>query len=139
MDDELTPERVIEMGKMWGDDMLDMMPVEEVLSRFHPQELLAGLQPEERLAGLQPEERLAGLKREEIEEIEAYLQRLKQQPISEVEQAMKILIATGVVTPPPGESEVAPLSEVRRRKSADRLGKAASKPVSEMIIEDRIR
>ncbi len=53
---ELTPERVIAMGKKW----------EELF--------LAGLSVEERLAGLKPEERLAGLKPEEIE---TYLRKLK--------------------------------------------------------------
>jgi hypothetical protein len=62
---ELTPERVIEMGKKWEDLFLAGISVEK---------RLAGLKPEERLAGLKPEERLAGLKPEEIER---YLRKLK--------------------------------------------------------------
>jgi len=51
MDKELTVEQVMEMGKLWGDALLDVLP---------PEERLAGLTPEERLAGLPPEARLAG-------------------------------------------------------------------------------
>jgi hypothetical protein len=54
---ELTPEQVTEMGKMWGDLFLKLIPVED---------RLAGLTPEERLAGLTPEE------------IERYLRKLRE-------------------------------------------------------------
>ncbi len=56
MEQELTPEKLIEMGKKWGDLYLRSLP------------------PEERLKGLGPEERLKGLS---AEEIEAYLRKLK--------------------------------------------------------------
>ena len=55
---DLTPERVREVGRIWGKDYLST------------------LSPEERLMGLKPEERLAGLS---VEEIEAYLKQRKQQ------------------------------------------------------------
>lgn len=66
MESELTPEKVMEIGKEWEALFLNFIPVER---------RLAGLKPEERLAGLKPEERLAGLK---LEEIEAYLKEIKQ-------------------------------------------------------------
>jgi hypothetical protein len=47
---------------------------EEVLSKFDSAERLQGLDPVERLKGLDPVERLKGLK---VEEIEAYLKKLK--------------------------------------------------------------
>ncbi len=65
MQQELTPERVMEMGKMWG---------EKYLSLLSPEERLAGLKPEERLTGLKLEERLDGLP---IKEIRAYLHKLE--------------------------------------------------------------
>ena len=51
MDKELTPEKVIEMGKMWG------------------KMYLSSLSPEERLAGLEPKDRLAGLSKKELQRI----------------------------------------------------------------------
>ncbi len=74
MKQELTPEQVIEMGKMWGDFYLSNLPPEELLKAVGTEELLKRLGPEERLRGLGPEERLRGLS---AEEIEAYLRKLK--------------------------------------------------------------
>jgi hypothetical protein len=51
MEKELTPERVMEIGKMWGEWYLK------------------GLSPEQRLAGLGPEDRLAGLSKAELQRI----------------------------------------------------------------------
>lgn len=51
--------------------------------------------------------------------------------------AIRTLVAQGLLTPPPGTSEVAPLSEEERRKLAERLGRAPGKPLSEIIIEER--
>jgi hypothetical protein len=92
MNIELTPEQLMEMGKMWGDWYLSELSVEqrlaglapaerlrglkpeerlrglkpqEVLSQFKPEERLSGLKPEERLSGLKPQERLSGLKPQE--------------------------------------------------------------------------
>jgi hypothetical protein len=56
MQNELTPEQVMEIGKMWGDIYLSAIP------------------PEKRVAGLKPEERLAGLS---VKEIEDYLRKLR--------------------------------------------------------------
>ena len=67
------------------EERLSGLKPEERLSGLKPEERLSGLKPEERLSGLKPEERLSGLKPEErlkdldIEEIERYLQKRKQQ------------------------------------------------------------
>ena len=58
MKPELTPEEVMEMGKMWGD---------AYLSSLSPEELLKDLKPEDRLRGLS------------VKEIEAYLRKFKKQ------------------------------------------------------------
>lgn len=56
---------------------------------------------------------------------------------AEDEAAIHLLIEAGTLTPPPGRSNVEPISEQERRELADRLGQAPGKPLSEMIIEDR--
>ena len=76
MNNELTPEKVMEIGEKWIDMILASLPPEKVLKYVEPEERLRGLEPEERLRGLEPEERLRGLTPEEIE---AYLQKLKMQ------------------------------------------------------------
>ncbi|MDM8541296.1 hypothetical protein QUF90_09425 [Desulfococcaceae bacterium HSG9] len=58
MQQELTPEQVMEDGKLWGDFFLKNISVEE------------------RLKGLKPEERLKGMS---VQEIEAYLRKLKEE------------------------------------------------------------
>ncbi|CAN2039224.1 conserved hypothetical protein [Candidatus Magnetomoraceae bacterium gMMP-15] len=69
MIDEITPEKIMEWGKMWGDAYLASLSIEERLQ---------GLKPKERLQGLKPKERLQGLT---IEELEAYLQKLKKKRV----------------------------------------------------------
>jgi hypothetical protein len=66
-DIELTPEKVMEMGKFWG---------KSYLSLLKPEELLAGLDAKERLAGLDAKEFLSVLS---IEEIEKFLEQRKKQ------------------------------------------------------------
>ena len=56
---------------------------------------------------------------------------------NEYEAAIRVLVAEGLLTPPPGCSDVPPMSEQERRELADRLGRAPGKPLSEIIIEDR--
>ncbi len=51
--------------------------------------------------------------------------------------AVKLLVEAGLLTPPPGHSDVEPLSEQAQRELADRLGQAPGKPLSQIIIEDR--
>ncbi len=71
---ELTPDKVMEMGKMWADLILSGLPAEERLRGLGPEEVLSRYKPEERLRGLGPEERLRGLTEEEIKN---YLLKLK--------------------------------------------------------------
>ena len=55
----------------------------------------------------------------------------------EDEAAIRMLVEAGTLTPPPGHSDVEPISEEERRELADRLGRAPGKPLSEIIIQDR--
>jgi predicted DNA-binding antitoxin AbrB/MazE fold protein len=55
----------------------------------------------------------------------------------EAEQLMNALLEARLITPPPGKSDIAPPSDEERRELANRLGQAISKPISEIIIEDR--
>jgi predicted DNA-binding antitoxin AbrB/MazE fold protein len=66
------------------------------------------------------------------------LQIVPEEPTdSEDENAVRRLVEAGILTPPPGRSDVEPVSEQERRELADRLGRAPGKPLSEIIIEDR--
>ncbi len=84
MTPEMTPERVREVGKIWGKAYLSGLTPEERFIGLKPEERFIGLKPEERFIGLNPEERFIGLKPEErlaglsVEEIEAYLKQQKQ-------------------------------------------------------------
>jgi len=51
--------------------------------------------------------------------------------------AIRSLVEAGLLTPPPGRSDVEPLSEQAQRELADRLGRAPGKSLSQIIIEDR--
>ena len=55
----------------------------------------------------------------------------------EMETIIQSLIQAGALTPPPGRSDVEPMSEQERRALAEELGRAPGKPLSEIIIEDR--
>lgn len=57
--------------------------------------------------------------------------------IETVEHVFQFLTDMGWLTPPSGQPRVEPVSLKERRRVADILGKAAKKPVSEMVIEDR--
>lgn len=57
--------------------------------------------------------------------------------LDETEQIIQSLIEAGELTPPPGVSDVEPVSEEETRELANVLGKAIVKPLSEIIIEDR--
>ena len=65
------------------------------------------------------------------------VQVLPEDSADEVEQAIQSLIAEGLLTPPPGHSDVNPMPEEERRELAETLGKAPGKPLSEIIIEER--
>jgi predicted DNA-binding antitoxin AbrB/MazE fold protein len=56
---------------------------------------------------------------------------------NEAEAAIRLLVAAGQLTPPPHHPNIAPVAEQARHELADRLGHASSKPLSEIIIEDR--
>ena len=77
MEIELTPEKVMEMGKMWEELFLRHVPVERKLAGLNAKEILAGLKPKERLAGLNAKEILDNLSPKERKELEQYLQQFK--------------------------------------------------------------
>jgi hypothetical protein len=83
MEYELTPERVIEIGKSFEDAFLAYLPIEKRLKGLKPEDIFSIFKPEERIAGLKPEERIAGLKLEDIlgsssyEDIMAYVNKRK--------------------------------------------------------------
>jgi len=57
--------------------------------------------------------------------------------VDETQLAIQLLVKAGLLTPPTGGSESGPVSEVDRRKLAQRLSNATTKPLSEVIIEER--
>jgi predicted DNA-binding antitoxin AbrB/MazE fold protein len=65
------------------------------------------------------------------------IQILVDTTLDETEQIIQALIEAGELTPPPGVSDVEPISEEETRELANTLGKATAKPLSEIIIEDR--
>lgn len=65
------------------------------------------------------------------------IQILPEQPVDDVDKSIQRLITDGLLTPPPGHSEIDPMSETERRELAEALGKAPGKPLSEIIIEER--
>ena len=65
------------------------------------------------------------------------LQVLPEETDNEVEKVIQALVEAGLLTPPPGHSEVDPVSEEKRRELASILGRAPGKPLSEIIIEER--
>jgi predicted DNA-binding antitoxin AbrB/MazE fold protein len=55
----------------------------------------------------------------------------------EMNRILQSLVEAGILTPPPGDSDVEPMTEQARRELAEELGRAPGKPLSEIIIEDR--
>ncbi len=86
---ELTPEKVREMGKMWGDLILSGMSVDEVLARYSPEDRLKGLSPEEVLSRYRPEERLKGLRPEERLKGLGLRERLRGLSEAEIEEYLR--------------------------------------------------
>jgi hypothetical protein len=57
--------------------------------------------------------------------------------MAEDEAAIRLLAEAGLLTLPPGHSDVEPMSEQERLEVAERLGRVPGKPLSEIIIEER--
>ncbi|KOR28538.1 hypothetical protein TI03_04495 [Achromatium sp. WMS1] len=72
--DELTPDRVMELGQELMDAVLKYAPLEKILSYHKPDEILSHYQPNTILNHYKPEQRLAGLTEEQIR---AYLEKIK--------------------------------------------------------------
>jgi predicted DNA-binding antitoxin AbrB/MazE fold protein len=66
-----------------------------------------------------------------------YLQILSNAVPNETQQLLQGLVEAGLLTPPQKQANVAPVPDEERRRLAERLGKAAVKPLSEMIFEER--
>ena len=57
--------------------------------------------------------------------------------VDETERVVQDLVIAGLLTPPPGHSDIEPISEEKRSELAEILGKASNGRLSEMIIEER--
>ena len=55
----------------------------------------------------------------------------------DVELVIEALVQAGLLTPPPGHSEIPSPSAEERQELAERLGRMQGKPLSEVIIEER--
>jgi len=53
------------------------------------------------------------------------------------DQVIQFLIKLGLLTSPSGHSQVPPVTDSERQRVADRFAEAASKPLSQVIIEER--
>lgn len=53
------------------------------------------------------------------------------------DKAIEFLVKMGLLTPPSGSSKVKTISNKERQRMADVLGKATTKPLSQVIIEER--
>jgi len=65
------------------------------------------------------------------------IQIVSEPVVDKVEQAIQALVDAGVLTPPSGQPGTDPVSPAERRRVADILGRAATKPLSQIVIEDR--
>ncbi|MGB0385780.1 MAG: hypothetical protein ACPGWR_13250 [Ardenticatenaceae bacterium] len=84
MGEPLTTEKVLEIGKMWTDDFFSIVPPEEAFSHYKPEDAARFYKPQEMARFYKPEELLSGLP---VEEIEAYLRRIKSNKNSEQNEA----------------------------------------------------
>jgi hypothetical protein len=66
------------------------------------------------------------------------LQVVPDEPINQSDEAIRQLVAAGLIKPPPGQTGVPPVSEAVLIELADRPGRALGQPLSEIIIEDRV-
>ena len=65
------------------------------------------------------------------------IQILPEKPVNEGGEGIQRLIAAGLLTPPPGHSEIEPISDAEQHELAEILGKASGNPLSKIIIEER--
>jgi predicted DNA-binding antitoxin AbrB/MazE fold protein len=65
------------------------------------------------------------------------IQVLSEVVSDKAEQVIQFLVKFGLLTPPSGHSQVIPVSESERQTIANKFAKAAAKPLSQMIIEER--
>lgn len=70
------------------------------------------------------------------------LQILAEEPATseaatEEKRIIQSLIAQGLLTPPPRNPDIEPVSEEARRELFEKLAQRPGKPLSEIIIEDR--
>ncbi|MBD2775746.1 antitoxin family protein [Iningainema tapete] len=65
------------------------------------------------------------------------IQVLNEEPAMDAEQIIQSLVAAGLVSPPPRRGDVEPVSEQAWRELTQRLEASPSKPLSEIIIEER--
>ena len=66
MEYELTPEKVMEIGKGFEDAFLACLPIEKRLKGLKPEERMAGLKPEDIFARFKPEDILGSLSDKDI-------------------------------------------------------------------------
>ena len=64
---------------------------------------------------------------------------LPEKPVDKAEQIIDFLVQIGMLTPPKKQARTtaAPVSESERYRLSRTMGKAMSKPLSEIIIEER--
>ena len=65
------------------------------------------------------------------------IQVLTEESAIDTEQIIQSLVAAGLVSPPPRRGDVEPVSEEAWRELTQRLEASPSKPLSEIIIEER--
>ena len=84
MSEVLTTQEVLEMGKIWGDNFFSVVTPEEAFSHYKAEDAARYYKPEELLNHVEPKDAARFYKSEELlsalslEEIEAYLRRVKQ-------------------------------------------------------------
>ena len=65
------------------------------------------------------------------------IQVLTEESAIDAEHIIQSLVAAGLVSPPPRRGDVEPVSEEAWRELTQRLEASPSKPLSEIIIEER--
>lgn len=65
------------------------------------------------------------------------IQVLPEDSAAELERITQSLATAGLITPPPCQSDVEPVSEAAWRELTEKLKVIAGKPLSEILIEER--